>query len=274
MVTRRDYNEEAVDAAFSVLLEVTHVLAEYRESIVLIGGWVPYLLFRERGESHVGSMDIDLAIDHRTVSDDNYQTIERLLLERGYERGDAPFQFKRLLGVGDRRITVKVDLLGREYGGRGRGHQHQKIHDVFIRKARGADLVFDAPIEITTDGELPGGIPDKVTLRIASLVPFIIMKSMALDSRLKEKDAYDIYYVISSYPGGVDAVAEEIRPLRNNGLVKEGLGKLAKHFRSVDDLGPSYVTAFLEIEDAEERDITRRRAYELVRRILDLVEIQ
>jgi len=43
MVTRRDYTDEAVKAAKSVLIELTHLLGEYRDNIVLIGGWVPEL---------------------------------------------------------------------------------------------------------------------------------------------------------------------------------------------------------------------------------------
>ena len=37
MVTRRDYTEEAVEAARSVLVEVLHLLGEYRDNIVLVG---------------------------------------------------------------------------------------------------------------------------------------------------------------------------------------------------------------------------------------------
>ena len=39
-VTRVDYSEQAVAAAHSVLLELVHLLGEYRDSIVLIGGMV------------------------------------------------------------------------------------------------------------------------------------------------------------------------------------------------------------------------------------------
>jgi hypothetical protein len=41
MVTRRDYTTEAVHAAKSVLVELVHLLGEYRDDTVLIGGWVP-----------------------------------------------------------------------------------------------------------------------------------------------------------------------------------------------------------------------------------------
>ncbi len=62
MVTRKDYNQIAVKAAYSVLIEVARVLGEYRDNIVLIGGWVPQFLFQNESEMHIGSIDIDLGV--------------------------------------------------------------------------------------------------------------------------------------------------------------------------------------------------------------------
>lgn len=45
MAGRSDYTEEAVRAAHSVLLELHRILGEYREDIVVIGGWVPVCTF-------------------------------------------------------------------------------------------------------------------------------------------------------------------------------------------------------------------------------------
>ena len=67
MVTRRDYTAEAVEAAKSVLIELTHLLGEYRDNIVLIGGWVPELLIPQKPRPHVGSIDIDLALNHLKI---------------------------------------------------------------------------------------------------------------------------------------------------------------------------------------------------------------
>ncbi len=47
MVTRRDYTAEGVEAARSVLVELVHLLGEYKGDIVLIGGWVPEVLMSE-----------------------------------------------------------------------------------------------------------------------------------------------------------------------------------------------------------------------------------
>jgi hypothetical protein len=42
--TRTDYHAEAVAAARAVMLELVRLLGEYRDEIVIVGGWVPDLL--------------------------------------------------------------------------------------------------------------------------------------------------------------------------------------------------------------------------------------
>jgi hypothetical protein len=41
MVTRSDYGQREVEAAHRVLIELMQILGEYRDHMVLIGGWVP-----------------------------------------------------------------------------------------------------------------------------------------------------------------------------------------------------------------------------------------
>jgi hypothetical protein len=84
VVSKRDYTAEAVEAARSVLIELVHLLGEYRDHMVLIGGWVPQLLLPQSGTPHVGSLDVDMALNHRTMTNEGYQTIRKALLERGY----------------------------------------------------------------------------------------------------------------------------------------------------------------------------------------------
>jgi hypothetical protein len=273
VVTQSDYNRETVEAARSVLLEIVRVLSEYRDNIVLIGGWVPLFLCTSPEEPHVGSMDIDLALDHRELTEAGYRTIQQLLVERGYEQGPQPFIFYRRVSVGVPRVRVEVDLLGGEYGGTGRGHRTQKVQDIRVRKVRGADLAFDSPVEATLEGTLPSGAKNTVELRVASLVPFVVMKSMALGERLKEKDSWDIYYCIRNYPAGVEGVIKAFTPRIDHGLVREGLTLLAKHFGSVDGVGPSHIADFAEISDAEERARVRRDAFERVQYVLDRLGI-
>jgi hypothetical protein len=45
-LTFRDYSADQVEAARSILLELEHLLGEYRDDIVVIGGWAPQLILR------------------------------------------------------------------------------------------------------------------------------------------------------------------------------------------------------------------------------------
>ena len=110
MVTRKDYTAEAVKAAHSVLIELMHLLGEYRENIVLIGGWVPDILLSNEGAPHVGSIDVDLALDHKKFKDEGYRNIRELLLNRGYEEGVQLFVFERTVDVNGNDVVVEVDL--------------------------------------------------------------------------------------------------------------------------------------------------------------------
>ncbi len=267
MVKQSDYNESEIQACFSVLLEIMTVLGEFRDNIVIVGGNVPSLLFPLAEEKHSGTLDIDLALDSNRMSDDTYKTIAKTLSTSGYYRRetDQPFIFHRdIEGQNGRKITVEIDLLAPEYGGTGKSRRHQKIQDIVARKTRGCDLVFESAVRVNLAGTLPNGAKNEVTIRVASIGPFLVMKGMALWERMKEKDAYDIYYCCRNHPGGLDALMKDIRPLISSKLAKEGLEKIKTKFASVDGIGPTAVVDFLEIIDPEEKDRIKREAYELV----------
>jgi len=268
VVTKTDYNQIAVKAAYSVLIEVVRILGEYREHIVLIGGWVPQFLFQHKSELHTGSIDVDLALDHKQIGDEAYKSIHDLLLERKYTPGKQPFIFHRTVNIEGAEVDVQVDLLSGEYEGTGKSHRHQKVQDIRARKVRGCDLAFDDPIELTIEGNLPDGAKDSAIIRVASIVPFLIMKAIVLDDRLKEKDAYDIYYCLKQYADKLDDLVTEFRPYLKNGLIQEGLAKLAKNFASVAHTGPKFVAAFEEITDEEDRTQMERDAFERVNYLL------
>jgi hypothetical protein len=271
MVTQKDYSAELVKAARSVLLELFHLLGAYWEHIVLVGGWVPEFLLSTQDKHHVGSIDVDLALNHLELRDEGYRSIQSLLFERGYTQGKQPFIFHRKVMVAGNEIDVQVDLLSGEYEGTGKGHRHQRVQGGLARKTRGCDLAFQNPAVVTVEGELPGGAKDSVQVQVSAIVPFLVMKGMALDDRLKEKDAWDIYYCLLNYPEGLDRIAEEFRPYLENGLVKEGLQKIARHFESEKHVGPRFVADFEEITDTEQREIKERDAYERVNRLLESI---
>ena len=276
MVTRHDYGKSEVDACLSVLVEVMTVLGEFRSHIVLIGGWIPYFLLEESQHEHVGSLDIDIALDFQKISNDTYQTILQALMDRGYRQADQPFIFYRTIAKKDGgEIIVQVDLLAGEYGGTGKSHRTQVIQqDGKARKARGCDLVFGHNRLLRVTGNMPNGSQNEVTIKIADIIPFLVMKGMTLWERYKEKDAYDVYFTVLHYPGGIKELANVFEPFRQNKLVHEGLGKVRTKFKSIDAPGPICVIVFLDIDDEEERERIKRDAYERVNAFLNLLDME
>jgi len=270
MVTRRsNYTAEAVEAARSVLLELSRLLGEYQDSVVVVGGWVPELLISQSQHQHVGSIDVDIALDHRKLKEVGYKTILQLLLARGYQPSEQPFIFFRTVQLGEQTFDVEVDFLAGEYSGTARGHRTQKVQDIRPRKARGCDLAVSLATEVTLSGTLPGGGKDTTTVRVASIVPFLVMKAMALAGRLMEKDAWDIYYCIRYYPGGINKLANEFQPHLENRLVQEALVKIAEKFASPEHVGPKHVADFSDSDDPDERSQLQRDAFERVNALIE-----
>ena len=75
------------------------------------------------------------------------------------------------------------------------------------------------------------------------------MKGYAIANRLKQKDAYDIYYSIRNFPGGVDALVEATRPLLDFEAARTGYLNISKKFRHSEDFGPTSVRQFVDRPD-------------------------
>ncbi|MFV1981724.1 MAG: hypothetical protein ACC655_11270, partial [Rhodothermia bacterium] len=233
-ITKHKYGPVAVEAAKRVMIELIRLLGEYQNDIVIIGGWVPDLLMP--GQGHIGSTDIDIALDHRVLQDPGYESIRRRLIGRGYTQDERqPFIFWRTVNIKETEVVVEVDLLAAEYEGTGRKHRTQKVQDIRARTVRGCDLALEKPVELKLTGETPSGGIDTVSVRVAAIVPFLVMKSMSLRSRIKEKDSYDIWLCLRYYPDvstGIEVIAGEFQPYLENRLVSEALEILDGKFAS------------------------------------------
>src|SRR5690349_13674390 len=88
-----DYSERQVQAAHRVLVDLGQILAAFHDTIVVVGGWVPDLLVRDAEPRHIGSIDVDLALDVEKLNDGRYAELLKLLFDtRRYQMGDKPFQ--------------------------------------------------------------------------------------------------------------------------------------------------------------------------------------
>ena len=275
MVTKLNYNKKEVDTCLSVIVEIMTILGSYRDKIVLIGGWVPYFILDKQGKDHIGSIDIDLALDFTKISDASYRSILELIKRRGYIQGSQPFIFNRNIKTANgSSYSIEIDLLSGEYGGTNKSHRTQRVQDINARKARGCDLAFKHNISVLLKSVMPDGSENEVNIKVASIVPFLVMKGMALWQRMKEKDAYDIYFTILHFPGGIDSLVEIFKPVTDNNLVKEGLGKILAKFNSINSIGPAWLIKFLDIEDNDERERVKRDCFERVVALMEKLGIK
>ena len=130
----RDYNEGQKEAAHRILIELVNLFDEYRDDIRIVGGWVPDLMFPDEG--HIGSVDVDVLINHLNLKDAGYQTMSRILLKNGYtEHPDKYFTFVKQVIVDGIQYDVDVDILAGKYGGTSDEKRGQHIQGIKALKA-------------------------------------------------------------------------------------------------------------------------------------------
>jgi len=217
----------------AVLIEVANVLGAYRDRLVLVGGWVPELLYPNRG--HIRSLDVDFAVAPTDIADNAYETIRARLLEAGYNHHSGPASFSK--SVDGAAKPVKVDFICGQYA-EGEKSAAVRINELHIRSLRGIDLAFEACEAIEISGTMPDGTQNVVRSQIVLPEAFILIKAFALDERTKGKDAYDIAFVLHHYHPNLATLAERIRPHVAKGLGREALGILQAKFSSIDAVGP------------------------------------
>ena len=257
-----------VDACRSVLVEVLTILAKDLDKLVVVGGWVPELAFPERG--HIGSLDVDLALDATKLQPMAYESIGGKLAQAGYTRSPEMMNrfFRQVPGSA---LQIRVDLITGEFDGIESEGSHHRIQGLTIWKARGIELAFASQQDVSIEGFLPGGGHNKITARMPTIPAYICIKAITLGERKKEKDAYDIFFCIENFPGGPRALAGEFRAIIGDPLVAEGISVLREKFARLDGVGPVWaalVAAGGDCENVEVMQNWQRRAFEIVNALL------
>jgi predicted nucleotidyltransferase len=270
---RDEYGSRQVEAARRVLVDLGQILASFKDCLVVVGGWVPDLLISEVEEVHVGSIDVDLALDAEKLNDGRYAELLKLLIEtRRYHPGAKPFQLVTNVDLrdGEKPIQVEVEFLApKEVKLKKR---KPKLPDDFrVLQADGCGAAFNAPVQIELAGQTIGGAKNTVRLRVASLPDFIVMKAHALAGRDKPKDAYDICYCLTYFPEGLQTLADSWKQRNQDKDVKHAIDILREKFATVDGFGPRQVVEFYDSNEKETQDMHARRAFELVQRFLSLL---
>lgn len=268
-----DYTPRQVKAARRVLIDIGQVLASFRDSVVVVGGWVPDLLVPRAEPEHVGSIDVDLALDAVRLGKGRYaELLDLLLRTRRYAKGEKDFQLIANVDLQDGESLVRVDV------------EFLAPSDVKLKKNRpkliegfrvlqfpACSVAFERSQDVSIEGPMISGAVNRVCVRVASLADFIIMKAHALEGRDKPKDVYDLCFCLDQHPGGIAAVADNWRSRRGDPLVDAAVRILSEKFETANHYGSQQLAIFHDSTDPEERAMHARRGFELVKKLLNLL---
>jgi len=244
-----DYDDRTTQAAKSVLVEIGQILGSFRGKFAIIGGSVPWLLLESEDMPHVGTLDVDLSLDAEALGDGEYATLVEALMAQGYNQreGFRRFQLVRTVPAqdGGQPIDIVVDFLMPRDADIVK-NSPPLVADFAVQKADGADLALRFHQLVAVEAMMPNGGHNRVELAVCSIPALLAMKGHALNGRLKQKDAYDVYYCIRNYPGGVAALAEDCRPLLKHQNAVDGYTFINAKFETLDSFGPTCVRRFVE----------------------------
>lgn len=269
--TQIDYTKGQKQAAYNILGEIVNLLNEYADDILLIGGWVPSLLFE--GKEHIGSIDVDLLLNQVKIENtDKYENIRKILIKSGYVKSpNHYFKYVKTVEIQGQQYDVDVDFLCGKYGGKD-GKESKHVDGIKALKTSGGNFAFEVPSkDIRIEYERTDGAKDFSHINVVSIVPYFVLKTNAL-GRGKAKDAYDIYFCISNYNGSIDDLVNEFLPYKEHALIKDMCKKLSEKFYSINHAGPNDIVNFLSENNEEERARIKQDAYQKINYLINKLQ--
>jgi hypothetical protein len=231
------------------LVTLLRGLGPWKAGVYLAGGLVPRYLVPHSSVGqpvapppHAGTTDVDLILDLEVLAEiDAYRRLEQNLRALGFERGTNDegraqhFSWRKPVGGG---VTVVVDLLCDADSAQG-GEVSQLAGErrLSALKIPGAHLVVTDHLEVELTAALldDRGVATEI-VRVANVVPFIVLKALAYEDRFEEKDAYDLVYCLMHYGRGPANVAtqfvDRLAWWPDDPLLPRALGILRTRFAS------------------------------------------
>ena len=108
-------------------------------------------------------------------------------------------------------------------------------------------------------------------MRVANLLPYVVLKIFAFQDRHENKDAYDLVFCLLHFRDGPESAGKAAArsAIARDARVTEGLDLLGERFRDVDQDGPAAYGAFLaDPGDSDDAARLRREAVATVRTFL------
>jgi hypothetical protein len=204
--------QRAIEA---VVLELAHILSDYRDAFVVSGGFALHLLFPPQGTRRSMNTanaaedepepferltkDVDLILNVLMLEDrfdDNVPAIGELLIQNNYQQEHLKRYWIRSVNLPRfvAPVTVPVEFLapGR-FADLAAGSailEHMSaLQEVVPAPLGGIDLVLLQPQTVMLSGLTPNNVPlDNVPVQVVDLAMLILVKAIAFQDRLSKHD--------------------------------------------------------------------------------------
>lgn len=281
----QDITAYSPDDLDRILGEAAHVLRTIGfagDGLTIIGGLVPTLLVPvvdpAYARPHVGTRDVDLCLSVALLEDgaEGYDRMETMLRQNGFTSSDVTFRWLHSTGTeveffcpaGDGRAAGR---LYRPRPGRGRQTMGGRLSALALDAGQ---LLTGERRHVTRTVSLPGGAGlIDFEFPVTGPAGFLAAKVAALVERDKDKDAYDLVWLLDAWPGGPAALAAEIAvgtAQRHPEAIAGMNNQLARAFASESHHGPLAYARFVGNDqvDRDERAELALHAYGAVQAYL------
>jgi predicted nucleotidyltransferase len=269
-----DYSQRATERCERVLVTVLGNIGPWAERVYLAGGLAPRYLIAKLPPDvppHVGSTDVDLIISVAVTTNDAgaYRTLHHNLRQGGFTQGPADFQWRRKIDES----TMLVEFLC-ETDAVAAGRIFKPKQDYGSKMAAlnvtGTELAHRDYVEVALEAErLDDGGRSRVTVRVANLLPLVVLKIAAFQDRHANKDAYDLIFTLRNWPGGPDAAgrAAAESPVAAEKITSGALALLGERFADTDQDGPAAYATFTAVTGTDPNQM-RQEAVAVARQFL------
>jgi len=271
--TQIGYSPEETEVVHNTCLFLATKLHDLMPSIRIVGGLVPSLIIGvyrgdDRPEPHVGTNDLDLGFELGILEDERYREIGVRLRDAGFrpDTNDDNNETRQRWVHPVR--NVKIDFLIPPVDPTAQGGKLQNLDaDLAAIVTPGLNLAFEDFEKIRVSG--PTGPNERAARDIWVCGPaaYIVLKALAFRNRGKNKDAYDLFYVLKNWSGGMDDLVLRWRRFGDSESADKALGILEEDFRELDSTGPARLNEFFEGEGSI-NDELRADSRELVQRFV------
>jgi hypothetical protein len=239
--------------------------------VVIVGGLVPPLLVPqpEPGlEGHIGTQDLDLCLSVALVDGNvgSYDRLEKSLKEAGFNMAREEGNSVSWRWIGGVELPLTVEFFCASGPGREPGRLYRpggvvggKLSALVLSAGRLIDAdTRDVEVEVLLPGD---GGKTRQSIKVAGPAAYLAAKADALRRRNKNKDAYDIVWLVEAWVGGQVALAQEIKetPIGSDAEFISALRVLKDEFSSIDSAGAIKYSRFMA-NDTPSRDRFARRA--------------